>query len=316
MFFDKVFIIGSGSICINIIKSLQSKGITPVAILYREHNMSPLSMFLKSKNIEHHSFDDKNTCTEFLNNVDKNSLIISANNIFLFPKNIVCKENLKIINFHNALLPAHRGMNAPTWTIFEQDKIAGITWHLVNQHIDDGDIIIQKSIELDNTETSILLIRKLMNLAFLAYKEIEDAVLNWSIAPTPMKDGEYQIHYSKDVPNDGFLNKNWKTDKISAFLRSLDWGCVKQFEKPKIKIDSKTYTINNYTIKNKETIEIITNHGIIEFIKNKYTVSPHVKLGGGGDKAPFKYFCRFILKIFLHPQNSFMQSGGAVRCAS
>ena len=85
MFFEKVYVVGSGSICVNIIKSLQTKNIATIAILYKEHNLSPLSMFLKSKNIEHYSFDNRNDASRFLEKVTENSLIISANNIFFIP---------------------------------------------------------------------------------------------------------------------------------------------------------------------------------------------------------------------------------------
>lgn len=264
MIFDKVFIIGSGSICINIIKSLLAKQIKIIAIMYKEHQLSPLSMFLKAKNVENYSFDNKEMLKEFLEKVNDESLIISANNIFLFPKSIVTKKNFKIINFHNALLPRHRGMNAPTWAIFEQDKITGITWHLVNEKIDDGDIIIQKSLELKGTETAIFLIKQLMNLAFNAYKEIEDDVLQWRFATTPMKKDIFQIHYSKDIPNNGILDTRWDKMKISAFLRSLDWGCVNQFKKPKIKIEGKLYEILTYNLSNPNDIIIKTKFNLIK----------------------------------------------------
>lgn len=265
MIFEKIYIVGSGSICVNIIKSLQNKNINPIAVLYKEHNLSPLSIFLNSKKIEHYSFDDKKEIKAYLEDIKEKSLIISANNIYLFPKNVVEKQNLKIVNFHNALLPKHRGMNAPTWTIFEQDKKAGITWHLVNEYIDDGDIVIQKDVDLDNTETAMVLIRKLMNLAFAAYKEIEDSLLNWNFKTTKMdQNAQYQIHYAVDVPNNGILDKTWNFDQMSAFLRSIDWGCVKQFEKPRIEIRDKLLEIIEYKIEEKKVL-IETQQGQMIF---------------------------------------------------
>lgn len=180
MKFKKIYIVGSGSICISILKSLIKDEYNPVMILYKEHNISMLGNFVKNNNIENYSFDNKAEITIFLEKVREKALIISANNVYLFPSIIVDKENLKIINFHNALLPRHRGMNAPTWTIYEMDKKAGITWHLVNKNIDDGEIIIQKKINLNGTETAIYLIKQLMNLAFVAFEEIKYDLLDWN----------------------------------------------------------------------------------------------------------------------------------------
>ena len=274
MFFEQVYVVGSGSICINIVKSLVSKGISPIVLMYREHNLSPLSIFVSSKNIEHKSFSDKKEMSDYLIKIEKSSLLISANNIFLFPKEVVAKDNLKIVNFHNALLPAHRGMNAPTWVIYEQDKIAGITWHLVNENIDDGNIIIQKSIDLDNSETALCLIRKLMNLAFDAYKQIENDLLDWTVKATPMpKMDVYQIHYSKDVPNNGMLDLSWSLSKMSAFLRALDWGCVEQFVKPVVEINNRQLTIEKYKIMKDEQIDLLTNGGVFVINNEGFTLT-------------------------------------------
>ncbi len=258
MKFQKIYLVGSGSICISILKSLLKDNYCPIMLLYKEHNLSLLGNFVNNKKIENYSFHDKKELTEFLEKIQEKSLIISANNIYLFPTGIIDKPNLKIINFHNALLPHHRGMNAPTWSIYEMDKKAGITWHLVNKNIDDGEIIIQKEIKLNGTETAIYLIKQLMNLAFVAFEEIKDALLEWNLKTYPMKnDIPYQIHYSKDIPNNGIYNENWSFQQKSAFLRSLDWGCIPQFPKPIIKTSNGDLIIENYKIM-KNKIEIST----------------------------------------------------------
>ncbi len=258
MKFQKIYLVGSGSICISILKSLLKDSYNPVMLLYKEHNLSLLGNFVKNNSIKNYSFDNKEEITTFLEKIDEKALIISANNVYLFPSIIVDKENLKIINFHNALLPHHRGMNAPTWSIYEMDKKAGITWHLVNKNIDDGEIIIQKEIKLNGTETAIYLIKQLMNLAFVAFEEIKDDLLEWKLKTYPMKnDIQYQIHYSKDIPNNGIYDESWSFQQKSAFLRSLDWGCVQQFPKPIIKTSKGDVIIENYKII-ENNIEMVT----------------------------------------------------------
>ena len=87
-----------------------------------------------------------------------------------------------------------------------------------------------------------------MSLAFDAYKEIEDSLLNWNIKTAKMKPYKYQIHYAKDIPNNGFLDKNWSSDKISAFLRAMDCGYSAQFPKPQMIINNQKYEIINYSL--------------------------------------------------------------------
>ncbi|EAJ6684817.1 formyl transferase, partial [Campylobacter coli] len=98
----------------------------------------------------------------FFNNL-KDCLIISANNFYIFKKQ--CIQNNIIINYHNALLPFHKGCNAQIWSIWENDEQTGITWHMVEENIDSGSILIQNEITLDNHFTALSLLNTQHNLA-------------------------------------------------------------------------------------------------------------------------------------------------------
>lgn len=58
----------------------------------------------------------------------KNCLIISANNSYIFKKE--CVQNNTIINYHNALLPFHKGCNARIGTYGKMIKKQALlgTW--------------------------------------------------------------------------------------------------------------------------------------------------------------------------------------------
>lgn len=105
---------------------------------------------------------------DFLKNL-KNCLIVSANNSYIFKKE--CVQNNTIINYHNALLPFHRGCNARIWSIWEKDSKTGISWHLVEESIDTGDILIQKEFELNDDFTALSLLNAQHNLAIASFKE-------------------------------------------------------------------------------------------------------------------------------------------------
>lgn len=104
----------------------------------------------------------------FFNNL-KDCLIISANNFYIFKKQ--CIQNNIIINYHNALLPFHKGYNAQIWSIWENDEQTGITWHMVEENIDSGAILIQNEITLDNHFTALSLLDTQHNLAIASFEE-------------------------------------------------------------------------------------------------------------------------------------------------
>ncbi len=71
--------------------------------------------------------------------------------IFLagYPK-LITKEQLNLktyINVHGALLPKYRGMHSTFYAIMNGEKKLGITFHLVNEFMDAGDIIAKFSFD-------------------------------------------------------------------------------------------------------------------------------------------------------------------------
>lgn len=106
----------------------------------------------------------------------KNCFIISANNSYIFKKE--CVQNNTIINYHNALLPFHKGCNARIWSIWENDKKTGITWHMVEESIDTGAILTQKEIKLDDNFTALNLLDAQHKLAIASFKEAIENLKN------------------------------------------------------------------------------------------------------------------------------------------
>lgn len=93
-------------------------------------------------------FDDVNKADDFFRNL-KDCLVVSFNSFYIFKEPAISQNT--IINYHNALLPKHRGVNAHIWAIYDGNEYSGITWHLVDEGIDTGKIIIQDKIRRRRT---------------------------------------------------------------------------------------------------------------------------------------------------------------------
>jgi phosphoribosylglycinamide formyltransferase 1 len=85
-------------------------------------------------------------------------LIVLAGFMPIIPKFICDKWQGKIINSHPSLLPKFGGKGMYGVKVQEavmraKEKLAGCTVHYVNEEVDTGAIILQKSIEIDYNET-------------------------------------------------------------------------------------------------------------------------------------------------------------------
>jgi len=79
----------------------------------------------------------------------------------LTPRFIEAYRN-KILNIHPSLLPLFPGAHAHRDAINSGTKISGCTAHLVDEGIDTGPIIMQKSVEIGKNETEESLSEKIL----------------------------------------------------------------------------------------------------------------------------------------------------------
>ena len=177
---------------------------------------------------------------EFFNSL-KNTLIISANNMYVFKK--PCVENNFIINYHNALLPRHRGLNAAMWAIYNKDKYSGICWHKVDCGIDTGEILACERIKITDDMDSLELLGLQAKLAISSFKEVFKCIVEQKLQAKPQNKLKASYH-SKELPNKARLNLTWKFEKISRFLRSF--ACVQTA--PKIKLNGAWQEVVFYEI--------------------------------------------------------------------
>lgn len=250
--YPKAIVIGTSSIALYCLKSLSK--LTDIAeiqyIQYGSHQFnSIIDNYCKASNIEAHKVSHSKALTRILNAIKEPTLVVSANNTYIFPKIVIENRNLRIINFHNGLTNVHRGMNSPMWSIFLLDKIAGCVWHEVNEFLDDGDVIDYRTVELDTNTTAMKLTKKLIELGKDMFETVLDKVMNHSsIEYKKLGKNKYVTHKNSDLPNNGYLDINWSLVQISAFLRSMDYGPMGNvFPRPCIRLYDKDYLIKSYS---------------------------------------------------------------------
>ena len=79
-------------------------------------------------------------------------LFISMSFNQIFKKSILSLPKLGTINCHASKLPFYRGRNILNWVLINDEKEFGITVHYVDEGIDTGDIILQKTFPIDDND--------------------------------------------------------------------------------------------------------------------------------------------------------------------
>lgn len=89
----------------------------------------------------------------------------------LFSPDLLAVPKQGCINMHPSLLPKGRGQGPSTWPIVFGDKETGQTIHYLDEGIDSGDIIAQRTIPIEPDDTSGTLGAKLIDLGVELFKE-------------------------------------------------------------------------------------------------------------------------------------------------
>ena len=77
--------------------------------------------------------------------------IILAGFMKILGASFIEKSSIPIVNIHPSLLPEHKGCDAIKKAYEAADVKTGITIHYVNEEVDGGEIILQKSIPIDRS---------------------------------------------------------------------------------------------------------------------------------------------------------------------
>ncbi|MCR5784157.1 MAG: methionyl-tRNA formyltransferase [Eubacterium sp.] len=114
---------------------------------------------------------------EFLRKYDADIIVVVAFGQIL-PKEILDMPKYGCINVHASLLPKYRGASPIQWAVINGDKVSGVTIMKMGVGLDDGDIILQREIELCKDETGGSLFDRLSKvgaeLCLEALAKIED----------------------------------------------------------------------------------------------------------------------------------------------
>ena len=95
----------------------------------------------------------------------------------ILSKRFIDKFSGRVINIHPSLLPKYKGLNTHRRAIENKEAITGCTVHYVNENLDDGEIILQKKVKIEDDDTERTLADKVLKEEHLIYPEAIKLVL-------------------------------------------------------------------------------------------------------------------------------------------
>jgi len=105
------------------------------------------------------------------------SHIVLAGFLLLVPDYLIKAYPDKIINIHPSLLPKFGGkgmygMHVHRAVITAKENESGLTIHLVNEHFDDGEILLQVKCAIETNDSAETLAKKVLQLEHKHYPQV------------------------------------------------------------------------------------------------------------------------------------------------
>ena len=83
--------------------------------------------------------------------------ILSVFNTRILPAEVIGHPARGVINFHDGPLPRYAGLYAPTRALLDGADEHGIAWHLVDEGIDTGDLLVTEPVPIEAGDTALTL---------------------------------------------------------------------------------------------------------------------------------------------------------------
>ena len=127
----------------------------------------------KDENIKTYVLKDNidDNLNKFLASIDLNLIILSGY-MKILSSDVVEKYHGKILNIHPSLLPKYKGINTHQRVIDNKEPFHGATVHFVTKKLDDGPLIMQQKISVDNKDTVETLKEKVHSAEYSIYPRV------------------------------------------------------------------------------------------------------------------------------------------------
>jgi methionyl-tRNA formyltransferase len=150
----------------------------------------------------------------------KPEMIFSFYYRHMLPDEILQIPSRGAYNLHGSLLPAYRGRCPVNWVLIQGETQTGVTLHYMVKKADAGDIVGQRAVPIEGTDTAVSLYRKLCQAAEELLDETLPLMKNGR-APRMPQDISKGSYYGGRRPEDGRIDWRWPAVRIYNLIRAV-----------------------------------------------------------------------------------------------
>lgn len=204
---------GDREISCDLLKFLIAEGHSPSALLINKGKNESHANSLKeiAKLSSEYVFEG----SDFKQKMNKEKLtdlkldyIIGVHFPHIIPEDVLSIPDIGFVNLHPSYLPYNKGWHTPSWAIIDGTPY-GATLHFMTEKLDQGDIIHQKKIQIQDIDTANTLYRRTLELEKEVFKEAVNELTGLNPVKTEQK-YKGTSHIKKDLSSIQEIDPNCK----------------------------------------------------------------------------------------------------------
>ena len=222
---------------------------------------------------------------EFLEEIQKlNADVFVVVAFRMMPKILFEMPEMGTFNLHASLLPDYRGAAPINYAVINGEKKTGATTFFINEKIDEGNILLQREIEISPEENAGELHDRLMEMGAKLVVDTLDGLAENSIQEKPQPEVEEPKNAFKIFKEDTRIDWNQNSEPVYNFIRGMSpypaaFTTIKIGEDEKVLKIFKGKIENNLHDKNPGILEI-DKHQFKIFTKDGFYLPEEVQLEG------------------------------------
>ena len=299
------FIIGEGTLPIQCASLLLEQGHQIFGIISPD---AVISDWAKTKGIPH--IQPTDNLIAFLSQSPFDYLF-SIVNSYLLPKEILELPSKYAINYHDAPLPRYAGVNATSWALMHQEKTHGVTWHVMTNLVDSGDILKQPKIEIADNETAFSLNGKCYEAAIDSFAQLIDELALHQVLAQKQNLGERTYFSRSKRPSGvgvlsftaGVFSFNRCALEIDALVRALDFGPYPNtLALPKLAFGSEYIVVSQIEVLDEVSYQLpgtvtAIEHSFLKVSTTSYEIALHQVLTINGQALSIPDLVAFAIQV-------------------
>ena len=128
---------------------------------------------------------------------------------------------LGAVNLHFSLLPRYRGAAPVAWALARGETTTGVSTMLINERMDEGDVLLQRTVAIERDERTPQLEQRLATIGAQLLIETLSGLSEGTLEPKP-QNPEQATYAPLISPRDGEFDPELRAAEIEGRIRGFD----------------------------------------------------------------------------------------------